>query len=240
MTDSASASTPAPNATHADLVLVSHALCPYVQRAAIVLAEKAVAFERRDVDLARKPDWFLAISPLGKTPLLLVDGEPIFESAVICEYLDETRLPRLHPGEAIARARHRSWVEVASALLNTIAAFYSAADDAALAARAADIRGRLVQLEAALGDGPWFGGARFGLVDAAFAPVFRYFDAFERVDAFAFFAGLARVPAWRDRLAARPSVREAVAADYPDRLLAFLVARRSALSRRIEATCPSA
>ena len=47
------------------LTLVSHALCPYVQRVAIVLHEKGLAFERRTIDLARKPDWFLAISPLG-------------------------------------------------------------------------------------------------------------------------------------------------------------------------------
>ena len=53
------------------LVLVSHALCPYVQRAAIVLAEKGVPFERRDIDLANKPDWFLKASPLGETPVLL-------------------------------------------------------------------------------------------------------------------------------------------------------------------------
>ena len=54
----------------APLVLISHALCPYVQRAAIVLAEKGVAFERRDIDLAHKPDWFLAVSPLGRLSLL--------------------------------------------------------------------------------------------------------------------------------------------------------------------------
>ena len=41
------------------LVLVSHHLCPYVQRAAISLTEKGVPFERRNVDLANKPDWFL-------------------------------------------------------------------------------------------------------------------------------------------------------------------------------------
>lgn len=37
----------------APLVLVSHALCPYVQRVAIVLAEKGIAFERRDIDRMR-------------------------------------------------------------------------------------------------------------------------------------------------------------------------------------------
>ena len=86
-----------------ELILVSHALCPYVQRAAIVLHEKGMAFELRDIDLARKPDWFLGISPLGKTPVLLAGGQAIFESAVICEYLDETSLPALHPGDPLQR-----------------------------------------------------------------------------------------------------------------------------------------
>ena len=54
------------------LTLVSHKLCPYVQRAVIALTEKGVPFRRVDVDLANKPDWFKAVSPLGKTPVLLV------------------------------------------------------------------------------------------------------------------------------------------------------------------------
>ena len=54
------------------LTLVSHRLCPYVQRAVIALTEKGVPFERIVIDLANKPDWFLKISPLGKTPVLLV------------------------------------------------------------------------------------------------------------------------------------------------------------------------
>lgn len=217
----------------AALVLVSHVLCPYVQRAAIVLAEKGVPFERRDVDLAAKPAWFLDVSPLGKTPVLLVDGTPIFESAVICEYLDETHAPRLHPDAPLARARHRAWIEFASALLSAIAAFYNAGDDEALAARGQDLRARLSTLEGALGDGPWFDGARFSLVDAAFAPVWRYFDAFEAVGEFRFFADLPKLARWRAALARRPSVREAVRADYPALLRRFLLARGGALARRL-------
>lgn len=92
------------------LSLVSHALCPYVQRVAIVLHKKGAAFERRDVDLSDKPAWFLSISPLGKTPGLIAGDEPIFESAVICEYLEEILAPRLHPRDPVNRARHRSWI----------------------------------------------------------------------------------------------------------------------------------
>lgn len=224
----------------APLVLVSHALCPYVQRAAIVLAEKGVPFERRDIDLANKPAWFLKVSPLGKTPVLMVGDEAIFESAVICEYLDETALPRLHPANVLQRAQHRSWMEFGSALLNLIAAFYNAADEAALGARAAEIRTRLGQLEAALGEGPYFAGNPFSIVDAVFGPVFRYFDVFDEIGDFGFWQGLPRVQRWRQALSIRPSVSAAVRRDYPALLRRFLLARRSALSRRMTVAEPEA
>jgi glutathione S-transferase len=214
----------------ARLTLVSHALCPYVQRAAIVLAEKGVAFERRVVDLANKPDWFLAISPLGKTPVLLVGDVPIFESAVICEYLDDTLAPRLHPADPLLRARHRSWMEFGSAVLNGIAALYGAPDATALRSRRDDLAARFGQLEAALSDGPLFAGAAFSIVDAVFAPVFRYFDVFESFADLALFAQTPRLRAWRAALAQRPSVRDAVAPDYDVRLTSFLRQRGSALT----------
>lgn len=215
------------------LVLVSHPLCPYVQSAAIVLAEKGVRFERRDIDLANKPEWFLKISPLAKTPVLLVDDEVIFESAVICEYLEETSRPRLHPASALQRAQHRSWMEFGSELLNLIGAFYSAADDTALLARAAEIRSRLAKLEVTLGQTPYFGGESFSIVDAVFGPVFRYFDVFDAIGDFGFWDGLRKVQQWRLALAARQSVADAVRSDYPDLLRRFLLARSSALSRRM-------
>jgi glutathione S-transferase len=205
-----------------------------VQRAAIVLAEKALPFERRNIDLANKPAWFLAVSPLGKTPVLLVDGAAIFESAVICEYLEDIALPRLHPSDALQRAQHRSWMEFGSALLNAIGAFYNAPDEAALKARSADIRARLEQVEAELGDGPCFAGPAFGMVDAAFAPVFRYFDTFDRIGDFGFWSGVPKVQRWREALAVRPSVAAAAPPDYGQRLRDFLRARGSALSRRMD------
>jgi len=221
------------------LTLISHVLCPYVQRAAIVLNEKGVPFTRRDVDLARKPAWFTAISPLGKTPVLLVGEFPIFESAVICEYLDETLPPRLHPPAALQRARERAWMEFGSALLNGIAGFYNAADEPTLRTRRDDLVQRFVTLELALGAGPYFDGARFGLVDAVFGPVFRYFDAFERLGAFGFFDATPKLRAWRAALGARPSVQRAVGADYAARLMAFIASRDSALGRRAAAAVPA-
>ena len=217
----------------APLVLVSHALCPYVQRVAIVLSEKGVPFERRDIDLADKPDWFKKVSPLGKTPVLLEGDEAIFESSVICEYLEETALPHLHPTNALQRAQHRSWMEFGSALLNSIGAFYNAANETALTARASEIRARFVQIEVALSEGAYFAGESFSIVDAVFGPVFRYFDVFDAVGDFGFWDGLPKVQRWRRALAIRPSVAGAVRPDYPELLGKFLFARRSALSRRM-------
>jgi glutathione S-transferase len=211
------------------LTLVSHPLCPYVQRAAISLAEKAVPFDRVNVDLADKPAWFLDLSPLGKTPVLKVDDRAIFESAVILEYLEETGPHPLHPADPLRRAEHRAWIEFGSAVLNDIAGLYSAKDEAALVAKAEALAAKFARLEGSLGAGPWFDGD-FSLVDAVFGPVFRYFDVFDRIGDFGILAGKPKVAAWRKALAARPSIRQAVGADYESRLERFLAQRNSHLS----------
>lgn len=217
------------------LTLVSHALCPYVQRAVIALTEKDAQFERIDIDLAHKPAWFLAINPLGRTPVLLV-GEreaqvPVFESAVICEYLDEILSPPLHPRDPLQRAHHRAWIEVASATLHTIWQYYTAPDAPTFERRRFELVKRFEQIEAALGDGPWFAGEAFSLVDAAFAPVFRYFDVFEAFVEADVFAHSPHVRAWRAELARRRSVRNAVAPDYPQQLRAFVERQGGNLGR---------
>jgi glutathione S-transferase len=210
--------------------LISHHLCPYVQRAVISLTEKGLPFTRTNVDLADKPVWFNQLSPLGKVPLLRVDGEVIFESAVILEYLEDTRQPQLHPIGAFDKARHRAWIEFGSAVLNDIWGFYSAHDAATLHARAALLHGKFARIESELGDGPYFAGGKFSLVDAAFAPVFRYWTVFDEIADFGAFGGLPKVQAWRNALGARPSVRDAVGADYAERLRRFLRDRNSHLS----------
>ena len=215
--------------------LISHPLCPYVQRAVITLLEKSVRFVRIDIDLANKPEWFKTLSPLGKTPLLQVGDEVLFESAVICDYLDEVESPRLHPYDALARARHRAWMEFASATLNSIGAFYSVPDDTALDQQVIALRNKFSTLESPLtrSAGPYFAGESFSLVDAAFAPVFRYFDVFDEIADFDIFTRTPRTRAWRAALAARASVARAVSPDYPQRLRRFLEKRNAALTRRM-------
>lgn len=215
--------------------LVSFDLCPYVQRAAIVLKEKGVEFERIDIDLENKPDWFLAISPRGKVPLLKVGEEVLFESAPIVEFLDETEGERLHPEDPVQRARHRAWMEFGSAALADIWTIETAKDHDAFEKAVTALKEKLTRVEAELGDGPYFAGEQFSLVDAVFAPAFRYFNVLDRIVDLGIFDGLPKVQAWREALAARPSVRTAVVPDYNDRLNRFLEKKNGVLVQMKEA-----
>ncbi|MGO4716165.1 glutathione S-transferase family protein [Bradyrhizobium sp. 2TAF24] len=206
----------------APLKLISHKLCPYVQRVAIALAEKGVPFERIDIDLANKPDWFLAISPLGKTPVLQVGDTAIFESAVILEYLEETQPHPLHPADPLARAEHRGWIEFNSAVLGDIWGLETAKDEAAFRAKVTALEQKFARLETRLMAQPWFDGASFSLVDAVFAPAFRYFDVIDRIGDFGIFTGKPKLNRWRASLAERPSVQHAVSAAYPELLREFM------------------
>lgn len=222
------------------LRLISHKLCPYVQRAAIVALEKRIDFERVDIDLANKPEWFLSLSPTGKVPVLEVteaDGtiHILFESAVIAEYLDEISGNPLLPADPLRRARERAWVEYASAMLADISRLYTAPDAAGFEAAISAIEARFETLGREI-KGPFFAGARFGLVDAAFAPVFRYLDVFERALDFGLVERGPKVAAWARELATRPSVIGAVPLDYADRLLGFVTARNGHLARLIRDT----
>lgn len=212
------------------MVLASHALCPYVQRAAIVAEEKGIRLERRTVDLSDKPGWFVDRSPTGKVPLLMVGADTLFESSAIAEYLDEISGGGLLPADPLERARVRGWTQFASDTLADIARLYNAPDRDLFASAANAVDDRLGRVADAV-RGPWFSGATFGLVDAAFAPVFRYLDAFASIGV-TFGDGVAAAVDWRARLRRRPSVVAAVDDEFPQRLLAFLANRPSHIGQR--------
>ncbi len=217
----------------APLTLVSFDLCPYVQRAAIVLAEKEVPFERINVDLANKPEWFKAISPTGKVPLLKVGDEVLFESSVIVEYLEETQFKPLHPQAPLNKARHRAWMEFGSSILADIWIIETTPDETAFHTKAKLLKEKFTRIENALHAGPYFAGEKFSIVDAVFAPVFRYFDVFDGILDLGVFDGLPKVQAWREALASRPSVANAVVPNFKDLLRNFLRRKEGYIATRM-------
>ena len=59
-----------------------------------------------NINLKDKPDWFLERNPLGQVPVLeLPDGRILYESDVICDYLDEAyHEGRIVPDDPFTRA----------------------------------------------------------------------------------------------------------------------------------------
>ena len=89
-----------------------HSTCS--QKVRICLAEKGLDWESHVLHFASgdhlTPEY-LKLNPNGVVPTLIHDGEPVIESSVIVEYLDEIHPePALSPADALGRARLRSWM----------------------------------------------------------------------------------------------------------------------------------
>ncbi len=215
------------------LTLISHVLCPYVQRAVIALQEQGIAYKRIDIDLNNQPDWFRQLSPLGKVPVLVVDDEVVlFESAVIAEYINEIGNAELLSGTPIDKAGERAWIEFASATLDNIGQLYNVAGEKNYLRAEAELEAKWRHLEARLQQSTFFTGEGFSLVDAAFAPVFRYLDLFEQLVELEFLKRYPKVDNWRQTLAQRDSVKKAVSPEYPILLAEFVAERKSYLGKR--------
>jgi glutathione S-transferase len=188
---------------------VSFKTCPWVQRAAIVLREKNTPFEFRHIEPDNRPDWFLAISPHKKVPVLRIDEkESLFESNAIAEYLDETIAPRLHPDDPVQRAINRAWTDYVPTFASSVTATGYAVDEAAYKAAAEKIPAAFERLEQALekqGAGPFFNGAKYSLVDASYAPFLQRYYFLDRIKPLGVIEKFPRLKAWAEALMKRPS-----------------------------------
>ncbi len=208
--------------------LVSSYTCPWVQRAAITLRAKGVLYDITYIDLKNKPDWFLKISPHGKVPVLLVDGQPLFESNAISEFLDEVVPPRLHPEDPLKRARHRAWMDFLPDFAKALRGVYYATSHVDQQAGLKAAPKAIAKLEAVLAgergnDGPYFSGRSLCLVDTAYAPFLQRFALIEARMQTGLMKEFPRVQAWSDALMANDAIKGSVVSHF---LAEFLVALR--------------
>jgi glutathione S-transferase len=193
-------------------MLCSFKTCPWVQRAAIVLQAKQIPYDITYIDRNNRPAWFLAMSPHSKVPVVQIDGkESLFESNAIAEYLDETVQPRLHPEDALQRARNRAWTDYVPTFASTISgAMYSNSEEQ-FVANAAKIAGPFAKLEEALAKrgnaGPYFNGPKLSLVDAAYAPFLQRYTFMDRLRPVGIIEKFPLLSAWRTALLAAPAVK---------------------------------
>lgn len=216
-----------------NLKLISFSLCPYVQRAMIVLNEKKVNFDIEYIDLEAPPPEFYDISPLEKVPVLLVDDQPLFESMVICDYLDETTQGSLYPSDVFEKAQNRSWIEFGNEILSTTFDFIHADDPKKFNLLKETLIDRFEILEEELQNEPYFNGSDFAMIDAVYAPIFRYQQRIAMYKDYEIFEDAPNVKAWGERLLERPSVISSIPDSYQEDITNYFKNLDSILGKEI-------
>ena len=188
--------------------------CPYARRTRMVLHEKGIDFDVHEVDLSNKSEEFLSASPTGKVPVVVVDGDSIYESNVVNQYLDEVfESPRLLPEDPKQRAYARIWM--ASADDNFFPAVFVASvgrergfSEESIAEALESLKRSLAALEERLGDGREYLANGFSLADIAHAGNFvRLRELAEGGEVE--LADYPNVVDWREKIEARESFRAA-------------------------------
>ena len=103
--------------------LIHAAASPFARKVRVLASETGLLPRIELIDTAVLPitlnERVNALNPLGKIPVLLTDdGEALFDSRVICEYLDSLHdHPRLFPSEPAARWRTLRLAALADGLM---------------------------------------------------------------------------------------------------------------------------
>lgn len=150
-------------------------VCPFVHRTRLTLAEKGIEHDYVAIDLANKPDWYHEVLPSGKVPLLEHNGHRIWESHIICEYLEEAfdQHP-LYPNDPGLRAKARIWIDwVSNSLVPPFYKLLMAQDKEAQDEHKETILKALEKMEnECFQDSEWMMGDSLSLVDIETYPWF--------------------------------------------------------------------
>ncbi|MBX2883258.1 MAG: glutathione S-transferase family protein [Granulosicoccus sp.] len=218
------------------LELISSDRCPFVQRSIITLEQKNVPYTITYVDPYDPPEWFPAVSPLGKVPVLRINDDTIlFESAVINEYLDDISDGQLHPVDPLKRAMNKSWIEFGAGCLSATFQLMAVSTQAEFDGVVSELRASLDRLEAVCSEGPYFNGADFSLVDAAYSPMFIRFALLQEMIGLDVLEGLPKMQTWQKNLLALPSVQVANTAILPTRFRELMAEKNAWAATRLVA-----
>jgi len=209
--------------------LISFNVCPFVQRSVILLEEKGVDYDIDFIDVYDPPAWFLEISPTGKVPVLQVDGEILFESNVIGEYLEEVYDPKYHPADALTKAKNRAWMEYTSPLYSGTFNLMMAKSKGSADKYIEKMRTDQKSLDEVMQNTPWFNGDDFSMIDIFAAPYFVRVEFFKKNFNVDILEGYKNLQGWSDRALARKSVQNSIVKGFDEIMIARMVENKSYL-----------
>ena len=183
-------------------------------RVKIVLHEKGLAYQRVTLDLGKKEQKraeFLKLNPYGKVPVINDNGNVLFESCIINEYLDEHYpQPALMPKDPYLRGRGRILVDYGLrymhepywALRGEMLKKATERDQRIIDEKRGNLRELMRYLEDALGDKPYFLG-ELSLTDIDLLARFIRFEDYGALPDLS----LPRLNDWLQKMKQRPSVK---------------------------------
>lgn len=212
--------------------LYSSPICPFVQRVLAVLEAKQLSYEVEYLDLMKLPDWFLELSPNAEVPLLVTDNNvPLFESFAICEYLDESFPPVLHPAEPEKKALHRAWGRQAVTHYLVQCSTQRSASKEILEEKTAEFVRLFDKVEKVLGDGPYFDGEKLSMVDMAWIPILHRSAIIKKHTGFDFLEGVPKVTHWQQSLLQTDVLKNSVPDVFEDYFVQFYLNEERYLGR---------
>lgn len=200
-----------------EVELFSFEACPYAQRTRMMLIEKGIDYTLTEVDLYNRPDWWKELSPHGKVPLLRHNGDIVYESRIINEYLEEVfPEPPLLPKDLMRRAKARIWIDYADTYL--LPALHKLIADSGDEEKQAEnkkvVSEKFLFLEheglRKLGDGPFFLGEDISLVDLQFMPFIERFPCYQELWGASMPEECTRLRKWIETMEARTSHQKTV------------------------------
>ncbi len=212
------------------LELISFKLCPFVQRAIIILKKQNIDYDITFINPMDPPDWFKEISPTGQVPLLKADDEVIFESSVISEFANDISKNDLHPNDPIQKAKNRAWIQFSSSLFDELFNLVTGDKDTYTKAKKSLFE-KLAKVESVKDKGVFFNGADFAMIDAAFAPIFMRLSWInEFTDNALSLSEFSNLSAWSEAILAVDAVKDSVSEGIDDVYYSNIEAREGYLS----------
>jgi glutathione S-transferase len=166
--------------------LIGSHTSPFVRKVRIVMAEKKIECELVLEDVWASETKIHGFNPLGKVPcLILDDGEAVFDSRVICEFLDTlTPVGKLLPQERRERTEVRCWEALADGMLDAAVLIRlegvlreeAHRSEAWLTRQRAKIHDGLIAMARGLDAHQWCSANRFTLADIACGCALGYLD----------------------------------------------------------------
>ncbi|NTV94986.1 MAG: glutathione S-transferase [Thiobacillus sp.] len=154
------------------MILYSGTACPFSHRCRIVLFEKGMDFEIKDVDLQEKPEEIAVMNPYNQVPILVERDLTLYESNIINEYIDERfPHPQLMPADPVMRARTRLFLfNIERDLFSHLPDVVNGSGKVAEKARAT-IRDNLTQIAPIFAKQKYMLGEDYSMLDVAIAPL---------------------------------------------------------------------